>query len=153
MSSCRSASGREGGQRARSVKKRKNVDHISSFRGAPAYPGGATGRGLFYKPPGAPFPRFTFLGFARRGARNWAEVKRCPKKGGGRWRPFKKGDTNGILKMWSIKKVPRQPPQWTPPSLGGRWRARRRENSRCGGDFREQHLEVAYMELARNGNP
>ena len=51
-------------------KKRKNVDHISIFRGAPAYPGGATGRGLFYKPPGAPCCGFTLLGFARRGARN-----------------------------------------------------------------------------------
>ena len=119
MSSCRLASGREGGQRARSVKKRKNVDHVSIFRGAPAYPGGVTGRGLFYKPPGAPFPPFTFLGFARRGARNWAKVKMCTKRGVERWLPFKKGDTNGILKMWIHKKVPRQPPQWTPPITGG----------------------------------
>ena len=51
-------------------KKRKNVDHVSIFRGAPAYPGGVTGRGLFYNPPGGSFPPFTFLGFARRGARN-----------------------------------------------------------------------------------
>ena len=51
-------------------KKRKNVDHVSIFRGAPAYPGGVTGRGLFYKPPGGPFYRFTFLGFALGGARN-----------------------------------------------------------------------------------
>ena len=84
MSSCRSASGREGGQRARSVKKRKNVDHISIFRGAPAYPGGATGRGLFYKPPGGTFSTDYISGFRPAGRAQLSRSKKVPKKGGGK---------------------------------------------------------------------